>query len=96
MSLQFALDAFQFLLVLLLDGPEGVNKFFDDFQRFFNGIAVLLAVGQLGAFELALPAFPIEVLLELDDLVGELLYFLLVDVGEVVNVGVVELLDGFS
>jgi hypothetical protein len=50
----------------------------------------------LGALELSFAALAIEVLLEFDDLMGQLFYFLLVDVWEIVDVGVVEFLDRFS
>ena len=50
----------------------------------------------LVALNFSFSALAIKVLLQFYDLVCQLLYFLLVDVWEVVDVGVVELLDRFS
>jgi hypothetical protein len=94
--LQLSLDSLQFHLVLLLHGSERIDQFLDNLQCFFDSIAILF-VGDDGLpFLLPLPPLLIQILLQLDDLVCELFYFLLVDVWEVVDVGVVELFDRFG
>ena len=89
------LDPLQLLLVLFLHDPEGVHEFLDDLQRFLDGVITLLVAGQLRPLHFSFLSLPVQVLLELDDLVGQLLYLLLVDVGEVINVGIVKLLNRF-
>jgi hypothetical protein len=80
-------------LVFLLHGPEGVDKFLDDLEGLFNSITVLLVTSHLCAICLSLMPFSLQVLLQLDHLVGKLLDLLLVYMGEVVNVRIVKLLD---
>jgi hypothetical protein len=89
------LDPLQFLLVLFLHDPEWVHEFFDDLQRFLDGVVALLVAGQLRPLYFSFLSLTIQVLLELDDLVGQLLDLLLVDVGEVIDVGIVKLLNRF-
>lgn len=95
LRLQLPLDPLQFLLVLLLHDPEGVHEFLDDLQRFLDGVVALLAAGHLRPLHLPLLPLPVEILLELDDLVGQLLDLLLVDVREVIDVRIVKLLNRF-
>jgi hypothetical protein len=52
--------------------------------------------GKLSSLALPLLPFPFEFLLKLDDLVGKLFYFLLIDVREIIDMGVVELFDGLG
>lgn len=50
----------------------------------------------MSAFHFSFPALAIQFLLQLDDLVSKLFDFLLVDVREIVDMGVVELFNGFG
>ena len=95
LRLQFSLDAFQLLLIFLLHNSKGVDKFFDNFECLFDRVTILV-LGMLLALNFSFSPLAIKVLLQFYDLVGELLYFLLVDVREIVDVGVVELLYRFS
>lgn len=51
---------------------------------------------KLSPFALPFLSFPFKLLLQLNDLMGKLFDFLLVDMREIVHVGVVELLDRFG
>lgn len=93
--LQFTLDALKFLLVLLLHLSKGIHQFLDYFEGLLDGV-VLVVSGGLGSLLESFAALGLELLLEFDDAVGELFYFLLVDVREVLGVGVVEFFDGFG
>jgi hypothetical protein len=92
---QLSLHPLQLLLVLFLHQPEGVYQFFNNLKCFFDCVAViaLIALAIVSLF-LSFRFLLFELLLQLDDPEGELLYLLLVDVGEVLDVRVVELLDG--
>lgn len=89
-----ALHPFQLLLVLFLHHSEGVDQLLDDLEGLLDCVVIALLTLPLAPLFLAFGFLLFEFLFQLDDPEGELLYLLLVDVGEVFDVGVVELLDG--
>jgi len=92
---QFVFDALEFLLVFLLHQPKGVDQLFNNLECLLDGIVLVVGTRLISLLD-ALVALKLELLLQLDDSVGQLLDFLLVDVREVLSVRVVELFDGLS
>lgn len=96
LALQLHFHPLELPLVLLLHVPDRVHQLLYHFESFFDSVVLLVGIAHLFSFPRVVDPLAFEFLLQFDDFEGELFDFLLVDVGEVLDVGVVELFDGLG